>query len=216
MPRVRTPDKDIAVFKTTGDWDALSRAESIQNKREVGNPQLPGKLYHGSPYKLKKGTKLEPKGPIFYGVDRKGLAATSKFGEAARSYAMESDHGGINKTRFGKSVKPGTFSTKGYVYEMHAQTGQGWFKQYHGGSARAPHWGSYKAQQFDKRHTVRHKGKLPITKREAAVIGGVVVAAGSYGAYRHFQKRKKADRATPGNFYYRTQNNKRVRVKKSR
>src|SRR4051812_34736227 len=207
MPRIRGEQyirQQTEKFKKTNNWDYLDNAQSISSKHEFRNTPKPKILYHGSPYKIKKGQKIEPRGPMFYNTNPKSrrarlaVHATDSRGEAKQVYAKESDHGGINKNRYGKKIQPKVFAEKGYIYEINTDKHKGWMKQYHGGT-EWHHWASYHAQGWDKRSSVRFKGKVPITRNEAIGVGaGIALVGGSYAAYRHFHNRKQADRS----YYY--------------
>lgn len=186
MPRIRTQGKTL---RESVRYDDKSRSRHYQK---------PNVLYHGSPYKLKKGQKLQPKGPTFYGFNRPGLSASKSKGEA-KQYSRASDTGGINKKRYGKDITPKTFATKGHLYEIPANSQKGWYKNYHGGHSEPLNWVSNKPQGFSKRTTVRNKGKLPITKGEAAGGAAVMLAAG--GGYYYYRKHKgKQQRVKNANF----------------
>lgn len=194
MPRKRSVDEYAKKWKDHGDWSNLSYAQMLQTKNERANIK-PGTMYHGSPYKLKKGQKIEPKGPIFFGkgAERPAVHLTNKKGEA-RMYSKASDTGGINKNRYGKELKPRTFAKKGYVYEV-----KGKRTMPNAWSPDKWHHASYHAQDWSKRSSVRHKGRLPITKGEAAAGTAVALAAG--GGYYYYRKRKgRQERVRNSNF----------------
>lgn len=191
MPRIRTEHNQHHLIKRWAeqkDWSALDELSSYKNKKTASSFKKPDVLYHGSPYKIKKSKAIKPKGPTYFGLQKRlqrpTIHASSKFNEV-KAYAKESDTGGINKKRYGKKIQPKVFAKKGYVYEIHTQHRKGWMKQYHGSgvTTEKSHWMSHHAQGFDKRHTVRFKGKLPITRNEAIGVGAGVVA-GAY-AYHH-------------------------------